>query len=461
MLTGKKACSLIFLLVILSIGIFINCSKNPLADGGSSGVDNPQLAFTFHDESGLNIRLSGSVSLYAENLNPVNNSIPLAKQITINSAKVYFSASDINPAIQALTQKITLNKKSAFSIAGDSLIRFNAVLASDANSGNVIFHIRYNKNSNQFEDSIGNPIGKYKIQAKALKSVILLIDRSKIPAGNIHVYIQGTPYQAQGSGNTITMYGLPTGKYIARVISPTGEIYKLSQYLDTQVNKSYSLTDTTGAPIETTIVVKPGVNQAPKVNAGIDKIVNKSDSTFMLVGFVSDDTLPLPHNITQQWSQISGPNFAIIHTPENLNTRVNFSAEGNYIFQLTVSDGILSSSDTIKLAVINPQVSTINIISPRLGDTLFTNSISSIRWRYDIATSVRIDLSINGGSTWALVDTAVSMTGVENNYSWTLPSVLSPSDSTLQISSNCMVRLTTKDGKYISGLSNGSFTITR
>ncbi|MGJ8677448.1 MAG: PKD domain-containing protein, partial [Akkermansiaceae bacterium] len=68
-----------------------------------------------------------------------------------------------------------------------------------------------------------------------------------------------------------------------------------------------------------------------------------------LAGQVSDDGLP-DGQITTTWSQIEGPEVSLENTDE-LNNSLSLSAPGQYVFQLSASDGELVSIDQVSVTV--------------------------------------------------------------------------------------------------------------
>lgn len=95
-----------------------------------------------------------------------------------------------------------------------------------------------------------------------------------------------------------------------------------------------------GAYVKLTVVT----NQAPVVNAGVNKSV--FGQWVVLSGTATDDGYP-NGSLSYKWSEISGPGTAVIVAPYSTKTGINVTAPGVYTFRLTVSDGILSSSDDV------------------------------------------------------------------------------------------------------------------
>ena len=95
----------------------------------------------------------------------------------------------------------------------------------------------------------------------------------------------------------------------------------------------------------------PPTNVAPVVEAGAGQTVTlPADAT--LQGTVSDDGLPNPPGaVTTTWTLISGPAAVAFQNANQVGTRATFSAPGSYLLRLTASDGALTVSDSMLIAV--------------------------------------------------------------------------------------------------------------
>jgi hypothetical protein len=91
-------------------------------------------------------------------------------------------------------------------------------------------------------------------------------------------------------------------------------------------------------------------NTAPIVSAGPDQDI--SVVTANLVGTVSDAGLPNPPGtVTTTWNKVSGPGTVTFANANALTTTATFGALGSYVLRLTASDGQLSASDDVAVAV--------------------------------------------------------------------------------------------------------------
>ncbi len=90
----------------------------------------------------------------------------------------------------------------------------------------------------------------------------------------------------------------------------------------------------------------PTPDVAPVVDAGADQAVTLPDGA-TLDGTVTDE-LPAP-SVT--WSQLAGPASAQIADPGAEDTTTTFPVPGTYHFQLSATDGVSTSQDTVKVEV--------------------------------------------------------------------------------------------------------------
>ncbi len=90
-------------------------------------------------------------------------------------------------------------------------------------------------------------------------------------------------------------------------------------------------------------------NQPPVANAGADTTLSTGTTSFTLHGTGSD---PEGNAVTFSWTQVSGPTIAISGTGTASPSISGLSGGNTYIFQLTVSDGTLTATDNISVAVL-------------------------------------------------------------------------------------------------------------
>jgi len=111
------------------------------------------------------------------------------------------------------------------------------------------------------------------------------------------------------------------------------------------------------ALVETGIIYSGcGSNQSPVVNAGSAQTVTLPQTTASLTGTATDADGSVS---SYSWSQVSGPNNAIIATPSTASTSVSGLVAGTYSFKLTATDnGGASGFATVTLTVVAATTST-------------------------------------------------------------------------------------------------------
>lgn len=102
--------------------------------------------------------------------------------------------------------------------------------------------------------------------------------------------------------------------------------------------------------------ITPETNQAPVVNAGIDKSAIPG-STVELSGLVTDDDLP-DGTLVNNWTMVSGPANVLFSSANNSVTSMVVPAAGIYVLRLTANDGALQGSDDVKITVADAPVVT-------------------------------------------------------------------------------------------------------
>ncbi|MFH1372959.1 MAG: carboxypeptidase-like regulatory domain-containing protein [bacterium] len=103
----------------------------------------------------------------------------------------------------------------------------------------------------------------------------------------------------------------------------------------------------------------------------------------------------------------------------------------------------------------NFTISGIKVTAPNGGETADTGSVYTITWeRIGTVSTVAIDYSTNGGSTWSTIPGAGNINPADQSYSWNV--LGSTFDSPPY--ANCKIKIYEVSG-YISDESNGVFTI--
>ncbi len=122
---------------------------------------------------------------------------------------------------------------------------------------------------------------------------------------------------------------------------------------DTVLTFTLTVSDGTLSATDTVSITVSNVaqNRAPVANAGPDQTVDEG-ATVTLEGSGTD---PDGNTVTYAWSQVSGPSVTLTGgtTANPTFTAPNVAADSALTFQLTVSDGTLSHTDTVTVTVRN------------------------------------------------------------------------------------------------------------
>src|SRR6185369_773675 len=158
----------------------------------------------------------------------------------------------------------------------------------------------------------------------------------------------------------------------------------------------------------------------PIVNAGTNKFVFLPSTQTLLSGSVSVS----PGNTISStvWSQLSGPNTAIINTPGNTNTLITNLIQGVYVFQLLATDNLNQTGfSTITITVTTGPIANVG------GNQTINLPLDSI-----------VLNSINSSDA----------SGTINSYSWTQKS--GPTISTIRTPSSSLTSIANlKVGTYV------------
>ena len=164
-----------------------------------------------------------------------------------------------------------------------------------------------------------------------------------IDAGqDVTISLPDNTVQLIGSGNDadggdvtmswVQVYG--AGGLTINVINE--ETLKIDDLQEGKYGFRFSVTDNEGNVVTDDVVVTVEKEDAqPTSNAGADKEVSLSSTSFVLEGSGSD---PDGGEVTYLWSQVSGPNTATLSGATSASLTVSGIAEGIYVFSLQVTD---------------------------------------------------------------------------------------------------------------------------
>lgn len=211
----------------------------------------------------------------------------------------------------------------------------------------------------QFELKVTDNAG-----ASAADTVVITVAYGSAPSypvnnGQPPVANAGSDQNVQWPANSVTLRGSssydPDG-FIAvwnwsRISGPTNYTIVSPNSDATQVNNlapgtyafKLTLTDNAGNIAADTVVVNVIQQGAPMANAGNDVTINLPVNSVQLNGLGSTDGNGF---IAQwNWSQVSGPNTAVISSPNYAVTQISGLTQGTYQFQLKITNnsGIVST----------------------------------------------------------------------------------------------------------------------
>jgi photosystem II stability/assembly factor-like uncharacterized protein len=122
------------------------------------------------------------------------------------------------------------------------------------------------------------------------------------------------------------------------------------------------------------------------------------------------------------------------------------SLSSNCIIRITDNNSTLSSQNLNPFNIVNP---TISLFTPNGGEIFNSNVDTVISWNGNLISNlVKIEYSINNGSSWNLVANNIPNS---NFYVWLVPNTPS---------SNCKVRISDAQFPGVNDISNSTFTIT-
>jgi RHS repeat-associated protein len=194
-------------------------------------------------------------------------------------------------------------------------------------------------------------------------TAVTVIPRNQPPvvdAGQDQTVELPAPAELRG---TVTDDALPRGSVVATtwsVIDGPGEVtFADPQAASTTATFSapgvYTLrlsADDTEFTVSDDVLITVLKNEAPAVNAGPDRTITLPTDTVALEGTAIDDGLPTGSTLAVTWTKVSGPGSVIFADSNSAATSSTLSVNGEYVLELTASDGKLTSSDTVTVTVI-------------------------------------------------------------------------------------------------------------
>jgi len=160
--------------------------------------------------------------------------------------------------------------------------------------------------------------------------------------------------------------------------------------------------------ISTAVIGSAPANRAPVVDVGPDRTIQLPTSQINLDAVVTDDGLP-QNKVSLLWSVVAGAG-ARLERETTQTPTVTFPGVGTFVLRLTASDGDLSSSDELRVNVLQRGGSTgpngtqdhTLIIGPKVGEVLqgrLTPIIASTTLDKVTKLEVRIDGEVKATSS--------------------------------------------------------------
>jgi uncharacterized protein YjdB len=152
------------------------------------------------------------------------------------------------------------------------------------------------------------------------------------------------------------------------------------------------------------------VNQAPVANAGPDKSLSAGIASTTLPGSGSD---PDGNPITFSWTKVSGPTVTLTNTTTATAGVSGLTDGSTYVFQLTVSDGSLSSSDQVQVTVASVNVPVTGVSVSPTSASIGTGGAQQLTATVVPANATNKNVSWSSGNTAvATVSSSGLVTGV-------------------------------------------------
>lgn len=98
------------------------------------------------------------------------------------------------------------------------------------------------------------------------------------------------------------------------------------------------------------IYFKQNQNNVPQVFADDDAVIFQPDNSIYLTSTGVDED---GDSLSYVWTKTAGKSDVTIHTPNASATEISGFTNGNYTFKVTVSDGVETASDVVKITVQN------------------------------------------------------------------------------------------------------------
>lgn len=122
----------------------------------------------------------------------------------------------------------------------------------------------------------------------------------------------------------------------------------------------------------------------------------------------------------RKWSQLAGPDQAVLSSGQTQSTSVFFKTPGIYKFEVKANDGQYTVSDTSVVNVSNG--TNLTLISPKEGDQIPIGSYFKVKWLIDPPEGMVLYFSSNDGKTWNSITGQSIGTNPPFEFTWYIDS---------------------------------------
>ncbi|MBN1302663.1 MAG: VCBS repeat-containing protein [Melioribacteraceae bacterium] len=112
-----------------------------------------------------------------------------------------------------------------------------------------------------------------------------------------------------------------------------------------------------------------------------------------------------------------------------------------------VNDDEMYDHSDAMFTIVAPASRTVTVISPNGGESWVAGSSHIIQWNSNFVNNVKIEYSINNGTSWNIIAASTPSAG---SYNWSVPSPPSP---------ECLIRISDASDNFVFDISDAAFTI--
>jgi hypothetical protein len=236
------------------------------------------------------------------------------------------------------------------------------------------------------------------------------------------IYLPGSGSDEDGS---VTSYSWSqiSGPNTALLVNPTSAGAGVSNLLEGNYQFQLKVTDNQGATGTAILNVKVNPappNISPLADAGSDRTIDLPKNSIVLFGKASDQDGSIT---SYSWTQISGPNTALLINPSSAQAGASDLIAGNYQFQLMVTDNMgATGKDVINVTVSGSQSAQRQMTSGTDKTSVTTNDtkLNMTSGSSTLNSTDNLTLSISAYPNPFVNTLTVRVSGPEGPFSLTL-----------------------------------------